>query len=217
MTQMAQLYMWCTESPVSHFQAQPSRKHKFAAGLTAFTCSPQTGTVLWASSWLRMKTLPIDRALKLTPLLHTPRRTNPPNYFPLWSLGGNQRLEEEIEVKNKHRLTSASYSLCRRCTFHIRRSVSQRWQVEPFRERSARERGDITAHFIRARYISRQIVRVWAGGLELRLLMRLPRPLRAEQPLQDQIVPQHFNKVYHPVDKMNYIYCAVAWPPIMPH
>lgn len=77
-----------------------------------------------------MKTLSIDRSLKLTPLLHTPRHTNPPNYFPLWSLSGNQRLEQESEVKNKHCLTSAGYSLCRRCSFHIRRRVSQCRQVE---------------------------------------------------------------------------------------
>lgn len=115
-----------------------SRKHKFPDRPTPITCSPQKGTVHWASSWLRVKTLSINRSLILTPLLRTPWRTNPPNYFPLWSLSGNQRLQEESEVKNKHRLTSAGYCLCRRWSFHIRRSASRCQRVKSFDNAASR-------------------------------------------------------------------------------
>lgn len=159
------------------------RKHKFPDRPTPITYSPQKSPVRWASSWLRVKTLSINRSLILTPLLHTPRHTNPPNYFPLWSLSANQKLREESEVKNKHRLTSAGCSLCRRWSFHIRRSASQCQRVKSFDNATSH-----TAECVRMRWHHgslnqctlhfRSVSRVWAGGPELCSLMLLSRLLR---------------------------------------
>lgn len=144
-----------------------SRKHKFPDRPTPITCS----TVHWASSWLRVKTLSINRSLISTPLLRTPRRTNPPNYFPLWSSAATKGFRRRVKLKintvwHQQGAASVDAEVFTSDAVPLGASESNLLITQPpVPAPSAWECGDIMAHLTSARYIFGQIAECEQEGL----------------------------------------------------
>lgn len=145
-----------------------SSKHKFPDRPTPITCSPQKGTVHWASSWLRAKTLSINRSLILTPLLRAPipliislseasaatkgfRRRVRLKINTVWHQQATASVDGEVFTSDAVPLGASESNLL----------ITQPAVPAP----SAWECGDITAHLTSARYILAQLAECEQEGV----------------------------------------------------
>lgn len=119
-------------------------------------------TVHWPSSWLRVKTLSMDCSLKLTLKLHTPRHTNPPNYFPLWTSAATKGLRRRVKLKintvwHQQATVSVDAVVFTSDAVFLSAGESNLLITQPPLLTSASECGDITVHLTSACYITSQI------------------------------------------------------------